>query len=350
MEKMSRLLLAIGDEEIETELKNLKEIEVIDSDPDIEIITDILNYETVDFVILNTVLSEEKSLTLAKKTKEKSVKVICIIESHKDKEFIASLVGFGVRAFVQFDEIKKIPAYIKNYPEEFDYTIFRDYSKESGGKSAGIREKIFGSGIKSSGAKSKAASKMTGCRIVGIINAFPGAGATSLCVGIASYLSEQGKKVLILDRTENRNLSSIEMKGQDIDSCLLSKVNIPKYDYIIIDFGRLADIDPEGNIKPRDDMKNEKRMERQFCHEVILVGSSLPWKLFELIPYIDHPIFENLTRNWIFYINGEQNKVFDHVRECYEQKRIFLVSGENGNPYETLSVMIEEREALCLRK
>ncbi|MDD4566236.1 MAG: hypothetical protein PHE79_12285 [Eubacteriales bacterium] len=340
MEKTKRLLLAIGDDAMEAEIRTIKEAEIIDSDQDVGIITDILNYETADFVIVNTVLSEEKSLDLAKKAKEKSAKVIAIIGSHKNKEFVAALVGFGVRAFVRFDEIKKIPGIIRNYPEEFDFTKFENRSSDSRGRTAGIQGKLFGKG---SGTKIKTVTAtMSGSRIIGIISAFPGAGATSLCVGLTSHLCSQGS-VLLLDRTDNKNLSGIKIKGQDILDRPLSAVNIAEYDFIIIDFGRLVDIGADGKVMLKEDMKNEKRLERQFCQEMILVGSSLPWKLPELTQYFTHPVFENMTGNWVFYINGEQNKVFEELRKSYEERRSFFVSYESTDPYADLYEYIKNR-------
>lgn len=345
MERAKRLLLAVGDDAIESDIRKIKDVEVIDSDQDIDIITDVLNYETADFVILNTVLSEGKSLDLAKQTKEKSVKVIAIIESLKDKEFIAALVGLGVRAFVQFDEIKKIAGYIKDYPGEFDFAKFEGCSSDSGTTTAGIRGRLLRIGSKGSGIKGKnAAMASSGSRIIGVISAFPGAGGTSLCVGLTAYLSGQGKNILLLDRTDNKNLSSIEIKGLDISCCPLSDVkNFQRYDVIIIDFGRLADIDAEGEIHLKPDMRNEKRLERQFCQNLILVGSSLPWKLPDMAVYINHPVFENLTQNWIFYINGEQNKMFEQFRKAYGDKRAFFISYESADPYEQLQEYMESR-------
>ena len=339
MEKNYRLLLAVGSEELEDGIKNISGISVIDSDPDIDIVTDILDYETTDYVIVNTLLSEEKSLELAKKAREKSARVIAIIKSHKDKELIASLVGFGVRAFVQFDEIRKIGDYIRNYPEEFDFGKLQEKRADTGSgcgpRTAGIRERIFRSGSKKGNPQ-----VIAGCRVIGVIGASAGAGASSLCVGYAIYLKEQGNKVLLLDRTENKHLSSIEIKGQKIDSCVLSEINLSKYDCIIIDFGRLAEIDTRGNVSPGLDMTNEKRMERQFCNEIILVGSSLPWKLIEIETYIEHTIFARLSENWIFYITGEQNRPFELLKKKYEGQRTFIVSYELEDPFTKLNECI----------
>lgn len=339
MDPIYRLLLAIGNAEIEDEIKNVPDVSVIDSDPDIGIITDILDYETVDYVIVNTILSEEKSLELAKRAREKLTKVIAIVKSHQDKELVAALVGFGVKAFVQFDEIQRIDDYIRSYPDSFDFGKLQEKRADSGSgcgpRTAGIRERIFRSGSKKGGSR-----VIAGCRVIGVIGASAGTGASSLCVGYATYLKGQGKKALLLDRTENRHLSSIEIKGQKIDSCLLSEVNLSKYEYIIIDFGRLAEIDTKGNVSPGPDMTNEKRLERQFCNEIILVGSSLPWKLIEIETYIEHTIFARLSENWILYITGEQNRPFELLKKNYEGQRAFIVSYELEDPFAKLNECI----------
>jgi hypothetical protein len=343
LEEKYRLLLAVGNEDLENEIKKIPGTKVVDSDSDIEIITDILNYEKVDYVIVNTVLSEEKSLELAQKAKEKPVKVIALVESHKNMEFIAALVGFGVKAFLQHDETKRISEILDNYPEEFDFAKFQNRGNDTGSRTAGIREKLFGAAVNRDGPKSKPPSKSVGGRIVGIIAAAPGTGATSLCVGYGAYLTGQKRRIILLDRTENQQLSSISIKGQDIDSCPLYDINIHKYNDVLIDFGPIAQIGPSDKITLKDELRNEKKMERQYCSRMVLVCSSLPWRLKELTVYIDHPIFKKLTEDWIFYINGENNALFESLRKNYEKERTFLTSFECENPFETLSSLLDSR-------
>lgn len=169
--------------------------------------------------------------------------------------------------------------------------------------------------------------------IIGVIGTSPGTGATSLCVNYAAHLNAQDKKILLLDRTENKHLANIEIKGQEIKSCLLSDIEkMQSYDYIIIDFGTLATITPDNKILPKPDLTNEKKLERQFCNKIILVGSSLPWKISELELYIEQPIFSSLTEEWLFYINGEKNNAFDNFEREYKSMRDFIVAYKESKP------------------
>ena len=179
--------------------------------------------------------------------------------------------------------------------------------------------------------------------IIGIIGAFPGAGATSLCVNYSDFLIEIGKKVLLLDRTVNKQLTNIEIKGIDRKSCPLYEIDIQEYDSIIIDFGTLAEITCDGTINPKPDMANEKRMERKFCHEIILVASNLPWRLFELKAYIEDEIFADLTKEWLFYLNGQAHSQFEDTRKAYEKKRSLFLPYKFENPYHELNEILNWR-------
>lgn len=272
MEKINRLLLAIGDEEIETQIRNIKEIEVIDSDPDIEIITDILNYETADFVIVNTVLSEEKSLALAKKAKEKSVKVISIIENHKNKEFITLLVGFGVKAFVQFEEIHRIKDYIVGYPEDFDFLKLQNNNSKSIDR---IKSDIFFE-----------SSKLKGKINIGIFNICNGAGSTTTAVELAESIAGNGKKVVCVELDGREDLKFINQKKckamyylpqlSSLSQALNQLHCSNDFQYIIFDFGRVYDLDYGGELRSIS-INQEIFREFQRCSYKIGMGFSDVW-------------------------------------------------------------------------
>lgn len=180
--------------------------------------------------------------------------------------------------------------------------------------------------------------------IIGIVGASRGCGVTRLCVNFAAKLAEYGQKVLILDRSENQHLNNMEIKGQEIKSCPLYEVDIKKYDYIIIDFGVIAEIDISGKVIPKPDMTNEKKLERQYCNEIVFVASSLPWRLYELETYIEHAIFEVLTNEWIFYVNGEDNILYEKTKKKYEKDRLLLTEFDYDDPLAELYKTIESRE------
>lgn len=276
MEKRNRVLLAIGNEEIESQIKKNKEIDVIDSDPDIEIITDILNYESIDLVIVNTVLSEEKSLDLAKKAKEKSVKVISIIESHKNAEFIASLVGFGVRAFVQFDEIDKISEYLFNYPKEFDFLKLQ----KSSSKTVNITNHNI-----------PIASNLKGKVNIGIFNICNGAGATTTAVELAERIAGRGKKVVCVELDGREDLNFINQKkckakyylpqisslSHDLNQLHCNN----EFQFIIFDFGKVYEIDSNGQLK---NININQEIFREFmrCSYKIGLAFSDVWHAYKL--------------------------------------------------------------------
>lgn len=346
MDKEHRLLLALGNRDLEDEIAKIPGTKMIDKDDDIDIIRDILNYETVDFIILNTVLSETKSLELAIKAKETSVKVIAFIETYKNKEFIAALVGYGVNAFLLLDEVKRVKSYIDNYPEKYDFTQLQETSSGDLARrnTAGIKGKLLGSLLKSS--NTKAATGRRNCEIIGVIGASRGAGATSFCIYYSAHLKEMKKRCLLLDRTANGHLKDIEIKGQDISGDPLNKVNLKKYDYVLVDFGCLAEVAVDGKITLGPDMTNEKRIERNYCHEIILVAPNLPWRLFELSAYIRNGIFQSLSEEWIFYMNGEENDLFKEIKRLYEKERQFFIPAAHDDPYSALDELLEARRCI----
>ena len=272
MEKMNRILLAIGNDELESQIKSLKEIEVVDNDPDVEIITDILNYEKVDFVILNTVLSEEKSLALAKKAKEKSVKVIAIMESYNDKEFIAALVGHGVRAFVLFNEIKVIPEYIRNYPEGFDFQRLQTGNDKFTG------EKNQNISVTQVNPKGKVN--------IGVFNVCNGAGATTTAVELAESIASNDKKVVCVELDSREDLKFINLKKCKAMYYLPQLSNLSQalnqlhcsndFQYIIFDFGKVFDIGYDGGLKTIS-INQEIFREFQRCNYKIGMAFSDVW-------------------------------------------------------------------------
>ena len=346
MDKEYRLLLAIGNHDLEEELSKIPGAKVIDKDDDIDIIRDILNYESIDFIILNTVLSERKSLELAIKAKEASVKIIAFIENYKNKEFIAALVGYGVNAFLLTKEVNRVKDFIENYPEKYDFNQLQENpSGRNRSREKGIKGKLFGSVLKSSGLE-KAVPGRRNCEIIGVIGTSRGSGATSLCIYYSVHLKEQKKRCLLLDRTENGHLRDIEIKGQEIKTDPLTKVNLKDYDYVLVDFGCLAEVAADGNITLGKDMTNEKRIERNYCHEIILVVPSLPWRLFELSAYIKNGILKNLTEEWIFYVNGEENDLFAEMKRFYEKERQFFIPAAYDDPYSALDELMEARRLI----
>lgn len=116
------VIMAIGHTEIANQIKSLKNIDVIEEDDDIEVIEDLLNFVSCDYIIVNTLLNQEKSLKLAISARKRGIKIIALIGDKKTmRDEIATLAGVGVYAFVELDEIYRITEYIAYYPESYDY-------------------------------------------------------------------------------------------------------------------------------------------------------------------------------------------------------------------------------------
>lgn len=265
-----RLLLAIGNDEIEEGIRALPGVTVIDSDPDIEIITDILNYETVDFVIVNTVLSEEKSVMLAKKAKEKLVKVIALLKDYKDKDLITMLVGLGAKAFVSFDELQRIKGYIKEYPEEFDFMRL---------------QKIGPSGPRLS-EPHHLSNDLKGKIFIGVFNICSGAGATTTLVELAENIANSGYLPICISVDGSADFEFINRKKCKADYVMLNEENLLKdlnkiysemdHNVILFDFGRIFDLDLAGNLK---EILLGKEAYREFlrCGFKVGLAFSDPW-------------------------------------------------------------------------
>ena len=82
MEALRTLLIA-GHPELSERIHRLKGIEIIDEDDDPDVVVDILNYEDADLIIVNTLLSQAKSLKLAIRAREKQIKVIALTDDKK---------------------------------------------------------------------------------------------------------------------------------------------------------------------------------------------------------------------------------------------------------------------------
>ena len=285
--KNDRLLLAVGNKEIEDQIKMLPNVTVIDSDPDVEIITDIMNYETVDFVILNTVLSEGKSLILAKKAKEKSVNVIAILRDYRDRDFVAALVGLGVKAFASFDELQKVSGYINEYPEEFDFNRLQK---------AGANGQPF--------SESQCNINLKGKIFIGVFNICSGAGATTTSVEIAENIANSGYRAICISPGSRSDFQFINRKKCKAEYLMIKEEDLTKeldriyseseHTVILFDFGKVFDIDSEGNL---NEVLQGKEIYREFmrCGYKVGLAFSDPWHEGKLKFFQDQQISGDLT-------------------------------------------------------
>lgn len=138
---MKKVLLSIGNEEIETIFENIKGVEVVDKERDLETVKDLLEFMNIDCLIVNRLLDEngEELLDIAAKAKQRNIKVIVLlddIEDFSEKKIITSLVAQDVYGFIRFKELKEdsIVNIINNYPDEFDFSFFNYETKKKSDK------------------------------------------------------------------------------------------------------------------------------------------------------------------------------------------------------------------------
>ena len=176
-----RLVLAAGHEQISDQIKKFDEVEVVEENDDIEIIEEVLEFVDADFAVINTMLSTEKSLHFVQRAQQMRVKVICIVtDLNVDKKLILSLAGCGVMAFIQINELYRIPEYLEAYPEQFDYQLLQDSIEVD----------------RTAGAKSAMQKRKTTVAVLGIM---PRIGTTTHALSLAKYLNDRGYKTAYIE-------------------------------------------------------------------------------------------------------------------------------------------------------
>lgn len=177
-------------------------------------------------------------------------------------------------------------------------------------------------------AKEKVEGKQT--KIHGVLGACPGIGVTCTCLRLAEAYAATGQRVALLDRTEHGHLSHLA-SPKHFDLVIgkaLHGINIAAYDHILIDFGLYAAVDPGGAyIRNKIDpgMEQARRIEMQFCTNIILVASAEPYRLYEAEFYIKDPIMQNVTADWVFFMRGvDQHKEFLGFQRKYQSKRVII--------------------------
>ena len=169
MEELRTLLVA-GHPELSERIHRLKGIEIIDEDDDPDVVIDALNYEEADLIILNTLLSQEKSVKLALKAREKGMRVIALTDDKKSRrDEIAALVGAGVTAVASIHDLNDVQDYIFDYPKDFDFAQLAD--------------------LKSKERSSEPIRKKTTIALMGIMHRI---GTTSQAIMLTKYLTDAG--------------------------------------------------------------------------------------------------------------------------------------------------------------
>lgn len=180
---MKKIVIATGNDELTNQIKKLKDVDVIEEDEDIDVIIDLLNYVSCDFIVVNILLNPEKSLKLAISAREKGIRVIALIPDKKSmRSEIATLSGVGVYAFAEFDALYKISEFISDYPEEYDYAELAETKNKKGEMQPSQTEK-----------------KKTTIAVLGTMHRI---GATTQAVRLTKYLNESGYKAIYIESNQ----------------------------------------------------------------------------------------------------------------------------------------------------
>ena len=128
-----RVFLAIGNDEIESKISGFNNVNIVDSESNLETLKDLLKYIDVDYLILNRLLDDDgKSLIdVASIAKSKNVKVIVLmhdLESFNEKKLIGALVSNEVHSFLNINEISEesLLNILNNYPKEFNFELLAE--------------------------------------------------------------------------------------------------------------------------------------------------------------------------------------------------------------------------------
>ncbi|MDK2920170.1 MAG: hypothetical protein PWQ37_2903 [Candidatus Petromonas sp.] len=127
-----KVFLAVGNDEIEEVIRECS-FEIVDSENNLVSLIDLLDYISLDAVIINRLLDDDGKmvLKLAEKAHSKGVKILVLVNDFNDYEerkLITNLVNLGVTAFLKITEIskEKIENILYKYPEEFDFSVFSE--------------------------------------------------------------------------------------------------------------------------------------------------------------------------------------------------------------------------------
>lgn len=327
------------------DLDSFKNYLEIEEEPDTIIVFDMIHGLGGDYE-----KARSKTLECLKTIKYRfNSRIIIIINSKKEQEsilFINALMSLSIHDFHLVDKISNSlvlhwilsePKQWKDNAKYLNTDITRKVIIKEVEKAVPVVEYV-----------PTQAPEKKGTMVIGVIGAARGQGATTLCVNYADYLTQLNQRVLLLDRTTNQHMMKCvesSFPGLEIKDIPLHDVKMQNYDYVIVDFSPIAEISTDGNISLTEEMISDRRMDRQYCEEIVLVASCLPWRLHEIYAYINGDIFEGLTEAWILYANGPENNIFGKAKKKIRRETELFVPHEHSDEYAALDKLIENRRA-----
>ncbi len=129
-----KVILATGSPGIDKQIKLSEKCTIVDNVGDLSELLDLLNYVTVDSLVVNRLLDDQEGVLLVKlaqAAKAKKINVVVLtdkIDSYEERQLISSLANLSVFVFMTFDNLsgKLIEESIFNYPERFDFSILAE--------------------------------------------------------------------------------------------------------------------------------------------------------------------------------------------------------------------------------
>lgn len=310
MINLYKVIMAVGSTRIEEDISAISNIHT-EAVSDIEMIQEILEYESYDYIIVNSLLSKRKIVQLADYAENMDCrdkpKIIVLTEDMTDKKFVTQLVGFGVHAFVNFNEIALIGKHIERYPESFSLSRIEEMK---------------------SGREISTSTVINGTISIGVFNIDRGAGSTSCSLKVAEEIANCGYRTVCIEIGETsfsflnkkkltKTLELVSTSVEEKDGVLQIAFADNSYQFIVIDFGQIIKTDVYGNITET----KQKLMGDFFrCNYKIGMCFASPWHNEKMNLFLKNGIFEpDLANEQMFIVTSGEEKYINQIIEDYHE-------------------------------
>lgn len=205
-----KVFLAIGYKDLSDEIRK-GNFQVIDEENNLEALDNLLDFIHADALIINRLLDNDgmQLVHICKKAVKRKMKVLVLIEDfqeYEEKRLVTNLVNEGVTAFLTFQELstEKIENLLKNYPDEFDFSIFSSVNQKQVEKIEGAGAII--SGVRQSSQYIEKVNKGLK-RVIAVFSAAP-TGKSFITTNLAYTLANKNVQTAVVDADfKNRALS-----------------------------------------------------------------------------------------------------------------------------------------------
>ncbi len=304
--------MAVGSTEIEEIISALPNINRAENVESIDLIEEILNYDNYDYVIANALLSPRKVAKLAGFVEnsldvEIKPKIIILVENLNDKKFIAQLVGLGVNAFVSFEELSLIARYMESYPKTFDLGLIANENKK---------------------ADMTATRVVNGTISIGVFNLDNGAGSTTCSLKLAEEIANCGYRVVCMEIDQDnfscvkkipKTLELISATNKEKDAILQAAYGDNSYQFIIIDFGKIFNINKNGELL---NTRQEHQGDFFRCNYKIGMCFASKWYNKKMNIFLKNELFTNdLYNEQLFFLTSGENE--DELIQDYHELELW---------------------------